>query len=98
MSTTGDGPVLLVLPEAPAAAEAWRMLETDPTPRSVTFEGFYELLLHSKGYTEAEVSEFEEGRRVVWTQLKSHKAGMQILGTEQEPPTFAMEVEDGSGA
>ena len=54
VSTTGDGPVLLVLPEAPAAAEAWRMLETDPTPRSVTFEGFYELLLHSKGYAEAE--------------------------------------------
>jgi hypothetical protein len=53
--TTGDGPVLLVLPEAATAgAEAWRMVETDPTPRGVTFEGFYELVLHSKGYAESE--------------------------------------------
>jgi hypothetical protein len=53
---TGRGPLLLVIPNvfrpctvsgAAAAAclgrlEAWRKMTEDPTPRSVSFEGFYE--------------------------------------------------------
>lgn len=47
VSTTGKGPVLLVLPDR--GLEGWRLIEEDPTPRSVTFEGFYQAVLHSKG-------------------------------------------------
>lgn len=50
VSTTGTGPVLLVLPELGGGFEAWRLLEEDLTARGVTFEGWYELLLHSKAY------------------------------------------------
>jgi len=54
VSTTGKGPVLLVMPEDGVSFEAWRMLEEDPTVRDVTFEGFYELLFHSKAYVDNE--------------------------------------------
>lgn len=62
VSTTGKGPVLLLLPElssvssssTAAGFEGWRMLTEDPTPRSVTFEGFYELMAHTKAWAEDE--------------------------------------------
>ncbi len=56
----GEGPVLLVLPEKNTSFEAYGPLlnraETDPhmfsenTPRSITFEGFYQWMVHSKAY------------------------------------------------
>ena len=72
VSTTGTGPVLLVLPEqaqsssiSPASSlmaaqhgfEGWRMITEDPTPRGVTFEGFYELMAHTKAWAKNEWAE-----------------------------------------
>ena len=46
----GHGPALLVLPERGTSFEAYRPLYDDPTPRDVTFEGFYEWMTQSKAY------------------------------------------------
>lgn len=48
----GNGPSLLVLPQENAGFEAYRPLNDDPTPRSITFEGFHEWLIHSKALTQ----------------------------------------------
>ncbi len=50
----GKGPSLLVLPQENAAFEAYNPLNSDPTPRSITFEGFHEWTIHSKAYAENE--------------------------------------------
>ncbi len=50
----GQGPALLVLPERHTPLEAYRPLWDDPTPRGVTFEGFYEWTVHSRAYAENE--------------------------------------------
>lgn len=65
----GRGPTLLVLPDAHTPFEAYSPLLppkpaaneptavfTDATPRSNTFEGFYEWLVHSSAYAEQEWS------------------------------------------
>ncbi len=51
---SGKGPALLVLPERGTAFEAYRPLYDDPTPRDVTFEGFYEWMAHTAAYAENE--------------------------------------------
>jgi hypothetical protein len=51
---TGQGPVLLVVPQGDTPFEAWNPLEADPTPRGVTFEGFHEWMPHSVGHAIAE--------------------------------------------
>lgn len=48
----GQGPALLVIPERGTSFEAYRPLWDDPTPRGVTFEGFYEWMVHTKAYAE----------------------------------------------
>ncbi|HTZ84081.1 MAG TPA: DUF5695 domain-containing protein [Candidatus Acidoferrales bacterium] len=62
----GHGPVLLVLPEGKTPFEAYnpildhagtwgaKPVFTDPTPRGITFEGFYEWMVHSQAYAENE--------------------------------------------
>ena len=50
----GQGPALLVIPDPGTSVEAYRPLADDPTPRGVTFEGFYEAMTHSKAYAENE--------------------------------------------
>ncbi len=50
----GKGPALLVLPEKGTSFEAYRPLYSDPTPREVTFEGFYEWMAHTTAYAENE--------------------------------------------
>ncbi|HZT23376.1 MAG TPA: DUF5695 domain-containing protein [Verrucomicrobiae bacterium] len=63
----GRGPALVVVPDGPTPLEAynpilnpWDSLSAatrilaDRTPRSQTFEGFYEWLVHSKAYAENE--------------------------------------------
>lgn len=50
----GAGPVLLVVPEKGTSFEAYRPLRDDPTPVSVTCEGFYEWMVHTKAFAEAE--------------------------------------------
>ncbi|MCJ8209721.1 DUF5695 domain-containing protein [Mucilaginibacter sp. RS28] len=44
---SGHGPDLLVVPSGRTAFEAYNPLLDDPTPRGVTFEGFYEWMVHS---------------------------------------------------
>jgi hypothetical protein len=63
---TGHGPALLVVPDGKTPLEAYNPvldkpnnfgaapIFTDPTPRSVTFEGFYEWMVHSQAYAENE--------------------------------------------
>ncbi len=54
---SGHGPTLLVVPLGDTPFEAYNPLLGDPTRRSVTFEGFYEWLAHSRAYAEDEWSE-----------------------------------------
>jgi hypothetical protein len=63
---SGQGPALLVVPNDRTQFEAYnpildrpnhfgaRPVFTDPTPRGITFEGFYEWMVHSQAYTENE--------------------------------------------
>ena len=44
----GLGPSLLILPLEGTGFEAYNPLNDDPTPRSITFEGFHEWMIHSK--------------------------------------------------
>ena len=62
----GHGPVLLVIPDGITPFEAYnpildrkgpwgaKPIFTDPTPRGITFEGFYEWMVHSQAYAENE--------------------------------------------
>lgn len=53
----GNGPALLVVPGGDTHFEAYRPLNDDKTRRGITFEGFYEWMVHSKAYVEQEWSE-----------------------------------------
>jgi hypothetical protein len=50
----GHGPALVVVPEGKTPLEAYNPLTDDRTPRSQTFEGFYEWTVHSKAFAENE--------------------------------------------
>lgn len=66
----GNGPSLLVLPYENAGFEAYNPLNADPTPRSITFEGFHEWVIHSKAYTETEWKGVEQWNTPTSTVLK----------------------------
>ncbi len=51
---SGKEPALLVVPVGHTSFEAYNPLLSDPTPRGIVFEGFYEWLSHSKAYAEKE--------------------------------------------
>jgi hypothetical protein len=63
---SGHGPALLVVPDGRTPFEAYnpildrggrmgaKPVFTDPTPRGITFEGFYEWMVHSQAYAENE--------------------------------------------
>jgi hypothetical protein len=51
---SGHGPALLVVPDKHTPFEAYNPLLDDPTPKGITFEGFYEWMVHSKAYAEQE--------------------------------------------
>lgn len=63
---SGHGPALLVVPDGQTPFEAYnpildrpgrwgaKPIFTDPTPRGITFEGFYEWMVHSRAYAENE--------------------------------------------
>jgi len=63
---SGHGPALLVVPEGKTPFEAYNPILdrkghwgaapvfTDPTPRGITFEGFYEWMVHSRAYADNE--------------------------------------------
>lgn len=62
----GHGPALVVVPDGKTPFEAYKpilddrgpdgavQIFNDPTPRSVTFEGFYDWMVHSEAYAENE--------------------------------------------
>lgn len=63
---SGKGPALLVVPDGKTPLEAYnpildrpgrwgaKPVFTDPTPRGITFEGFYEWMVHSQTYADNE--------------------------------------------
>lgn len=63
---SGHGPALIVAPEGKTPFEAYnpildkpgswgaKPIFTDPTPRGITFEGFYQWTVHSRAYAENE--------------------------------------------
>src|SRR5205807_8354379 len=63
---SGHGPALVVVPDGKTPFEAYnpildkpdpwgaKPVFTDPTPRGITFEGFYEWMLHTQAYAENE--------------------------------------------
>jgi len=63
---SGHGPALVVVPDGKTPFEAYspildhpgrrgaKPVFTDPTPRGITFEGFYEWMVHSQAYAENE--------------------------------------------
>lgn len=57
---SGHAPSLIVTPVGRTPFEAYNPLNDDPTPRSITFEGFYEWMVHSKAYAEKEWKNVEQ--------------------------------------
>ncbi len=64
---SGHGPALLVVPDGKTPFEAYNpildrargrggaiSIFTDPTPRGITFEGFYQWMVHSQAYADSE--------------------------------------------
>lgn len=64
----GIGSVLLVAPLSQTPLEAWRPLLDDRTPRSITHEGFYEWMAHSKAYADNEWAQ-----ATPWNEATSHQ-------------------------
>lgn len=92
---TGTGPVLLIVPEAHTPFEAWKpildkrnrqtgegLLLNDPTPRSATFEGSYDWMVHSEGFAETEwkgVQEWNPATEAVLQPGQSVTYGLRFL-------------------
>jgi hypothetical protein len=79
---TGKGPVLLVAPYGKTPFEAYNPLLDDPTPRGITFEGFYEWMPLSKAYAENEWKSAEQWNTASSLTLKpgeSHDYGLKFI-------------------
>jgi hypothetical protein len=50
----GHGPALVIVPEENVSFEAYKLLSSDKTRRSNTFEGFHEWMVYTKAYAENE--------------------------------------------
>lgn len=70
----GNGPSLLVIPYNNAGFEAYNPLNTDPTPRSITFEGFHEWMIHSKALAETAWKGVEQWNTPTSTLLKPNES------------------------
>jgi hypothetical protein len=69
---SGHGPVLIVVPDGKTPFEAYNPILdrpgrwgaqpvfTDPTPRGITFEGFYEWMVYSQAYVDNEWKKVEQ--------------------------------------
>lgn len=88
---SGHGPALLVLPVGKTSFEAYNpILDTrrsapvsifrDPTPRGITFEGFYEWMVHSAAYAENE-----------WKKVTPWNPPTQAVLAPGESRTYALE-------
>jgi len=82
----GEGPALLVVPDSKTPFEAYnpildkpnhfgaKPVFTDPTPRGITFEGFYEWMVHSRAYAENEWKGAQEWNPPTSLTLKAHES------------------------
>ena len=93
----GRGPALLVVPDGKTPLEAYNpVLDrkgrfgaapvfTDPTPRGITFEGFYEWMVHSKAYAENEWRDAQPWNPPTSIELKpgeSRSYGLKLVLSE----------------
>jgi hypothetical protein len=91
---SGRGPALLVVPDERTPFEAYNPILdrpnswgaapvfTDPTPRGITFEGFYEWLVHSEAYARNEwkdVSEWNPATSLKLAPGESKSYGIRFL-------------------
>ncbi len=91
---SGRGPVLLVVPLGRTPLEAYNPILdhpgrlgappifTDPTPRGITFEGFYEWMVHSQAYAENEwknVSQWNPPTSLTLAPGQSKTYGLKFL-------------------
>lgn len=78
----GKGPVLLVVPEGKTPLEAYNPLLDDPTPRGITFEGFYEWMPLSAAYATQEWKDAEQWNKATSLTLKageSHTYALKLI-------------------
>ena len=91
---SGHGPALVVVPDGATAFEAYNPILdragfragapifTDPTPRGITFEGFYEWMVHSRAYAENEWKQAQPWNRATALTLapgESKTYGLRFL-------------------
>lgn len=91
---SGHGPALLVVPDGKTPFEAYnpildhpnrwgaKPVFTDPTPRGITFEGFYEWMVHSKAYADNEwkgVNEWNPATSVTLKPGESKTYGVRFV-------------------
>jgi hypothetical protein len=91
---SGKGPALLVVPDGKTPFEAYnpildrpgrwgaKPVFTDPTPRGITFEGFYEWMVHSQTYADNEwkgVQEWNPATSLILKPGESKTYGIRFL-------------------
>jgi len=91
---SGKPPALLVVPEGKTPFEAYnpildhpgrwgaKPIFTDPTPRGITFEGFYQWMVHSRAYAEGEwkgVKEWNPATSLTLAPGQSKTYGVRFL-------------------
>jgi hypothetical protein len=82
----GSGPVLLVVPQAGTAFEAYNPLLSEPTQRGQTFEGFYEWVVHSQAWVENEWASTQPWNRPTSKMLAAGASvsyGLKFLVSDQ---------------
>lgn len=80
----GKGPALIVVPEKGTETpfEAYKPLLSDSTQRGITFEGFYEWMVHTKAYTDQKWEESRQWNTPTATTIrpgKSRTYGLRFL-------------------
>ncbi len=104
---TGLGPVLLAVPDGHTPFEVWKpildhrsrdgkgLLLNDPTPRGATFEGSYDWMVHSAGFTETDwkgVQEWNPGTEAAIAPGETISYGLRFFvapSLRQIEPTLA---------
>lgn len=90
----GHGPALVIIPEGHTPFEAWRpilnrrepngalRIFNDPTPRGITFEGFYEWMVYSGAYQQNEwkhAQPWNPGNTLTLQPGQSRRFGLKFL-------------------
>lgn len=79
---SGQGPALVVAPFGETPFEAYNPLLSDPTRRGITFEGFYEWMVHSRAMADDEWADAEPWNVPTSASLapgESRSFGLQFL-------------------